>query len=91
MANNILKTKYAGEDFQYKGQYHVYLSIFFHNVSHWHFKSNYQAGYGRYNFVTWSLDPLVSTGYLFKIAIVKAENDPKKYIKTRYLKKTKNK
>lgn len=85
IANNILKISYAGEDFQYEGQYHVYLSSFFHNIPEWHFKSNYQAGYGRYDFVAWSKSPLVNTGYLFEIAILKPDNDPKKRIAAKIL------
>lgn len=87
IVNNILKISYAGEDFQYEGQYHVYLSSFFHNIPEWHFKSNYQAGYGRYDFVAWSKSPLVNTGYLFEIAILKPDHDPKKRIAAKILEK----
>lgn len=87
IANNILKISYAGEDFQYEGQYHVYLASFFHNIPEWHFKSNHQAGYGRYDFVAWSKSPLVNTGYVFEIAILKPDNNPKKRIAAKILEK----
>ena len=39
------------------------------------FKSNNQAGYGKYDFVTLSTNPLADTGYVFEIARVTAETN----------------
>ncbi len=70
-----MKISYAIEDFHYEGQYHIFLASFFHSTPGWHFKSNNQAGYGKYDFVTWSTNPLASTGYVFEIIRVTAETN----------------